>query len=915
MRSATFVYLHRITKLGEPTVSIYYNKYGQEVYRSFLGFSSQSVGVYTEYNRRGWLMRRSKPTSNYPSADWAECYTYDCFGQVIRLATPAGLTTTTYSIVDNGGSTGYATTVTTPTTETITERNIAGRVYASTVNGKRVTFRNTIGGKIKDTTPEGTATISKNFDMQGNCIRLMDPDAGTTDYEYDGWGNLVTESQQIHLGKGITTTKYNYSSTGLLLSKVRGTETISYIYDDYNRLLSMRKKQNGYHARLYKYGKYDRVIEQIDSVSSTLAFSTQIQYDAWGRVSKETYPSGYYIIRTYDTRGYLTKITDSSSRLIWQLLSCDVEGRVLQEKKGSVVTTYAYDKKGQLLSAIAPNVVNRIYTYNPITSNLLTRRDLITAQRDSFRYDSMDRLIGWNNGYNSYDADNGNIVSRWGTGASPVTYGFESQPHALNTISLKPYFVNDDKVTYAYTDFKKIKNIAVEGLATATDTLISYNYGVDEQRFRYSGEGVIRYYCNNYEEETSGGKTRKIHYIEGGSGLAAIYIEATDSTSLLNAYIDNQGSLIALAHDSLVVQRLAYDPFGIRLNPYNWAQEDTCTNFIVSRGYTMHEHIDRFKLINMNGRVFDPYTCTFLSADPYIQSPENWLNYNRYGYCLNNPLKYTDPSGELFAFIVGGLINWFSNGCEWNAKGLGCFLFGGVAGELGSTITSAVSSSLAGGATGFLHGFVAYGSGGFAGGFVLGTANSMIYGETNFGKSLLSGLRMGCASGITSGLVGGVIGGISANKEGRYFWDGSQRSKEIIDLKHPYRYSGDGNCIGDAFESGTEGGVTANQFNSWSVDKDVIQEVGKQLQKDNARLFFDSEKELFKAVKQGDVYINLNRGHMVLVNKVIEEKIITLSGRVKWNWSTYVMSPGIGQYVQYPFYLLKTSINKFIMAR
>jgi len=35
----------------------------------------------------------------------------------------------------------------------------------------------------------------------------------------------------------------------------------------------------------------------------------------------------------------------------------------------------------------------------------------------------------------------------------------------------------------------------------------------------------------------------------------------------------------------------------------------------------------------------------FFSPDPFIQAPENWLNYNRYGYCMNNPTKYTDPSG------------------------------------------------------------------------------------------------------------------------------------------------------------------------------------------------------------------------------------------------------------------------------
>ena len=68
-------------------------------------------------------------------------------------------------------------------------------------------------------------------------------------------------------------------------------------------------------------------------------------------------------------------------------------------------------------------------------------------------------------------------------------------------------------------------------------------------------------------------------------------------------------------------------------------------DFIFDRGYTGHEHLDAFGLINMNGRVYDPYIGRFLSPDPLVQQPGNLQNYNRYSYVLNNPLKYTDPSG------------------------------------------------------------------------------------------------------------------------------------------------------------------------------------------------------------------------------------------------------------------------------
>ena len=33
-------------------------------------------------------------------------------------------------------------------------------------------------------------------------------------------------------------------------------------------------------------------------------------------------------------------------------------------------------------------------------------------------------------------------------------------------------------------------------------------------------------------------------------------------------------------------------------------------------------------------------------------APGNWYNYNRYGYCLNNPLMYNDPSGEIIGFLL-----------------------------------------------------------------------------------------------------------------------------------------------------------------------------------------------------------------------------------------------------------------------
>jgi RHS repeat-associated protein len=126
---------------------------------------------------------------------------------------------------------------------------------------------------------------------------------------------------------------------------------------------------------------------------------------------------------------------------------------------------------------------------------------------------------------------------------------------------------------------------------------------------------------------------------------------------------DNSGNVLA---------RYAYDPWGKRVGAANWAYSPTYTSTLnIDRGYTMHEHLDEFDLINMNGRVYDPAVAQFLSPDPYIQDAGNWLNYNRYAYCYNNPTRYTDPSGEIIkTFLTDFFTTLFTGGLNFGNKEL-----------------------------------------------------------------------------------------------------------------------------------------------------------------------------------------------------------------------------------------------------
>ncbi|MFN9185421.1 MAG: RHS repeat domain-containing protein, partial [Betaproteobacteria bacterium] len=106
---------------------------------------------------------------------------------------------------------------------------------------------------------------------------------------------------------------------------------------------------------------------------------------------------------------------------------------------------------------------------------------------------------------------------------------------------------------------------------------------------------------------------------------------------------------------------LAFDAWGKRMQPNGTADPDGQLNpASTDRGFTGHEHLDELGFVHMNGRIDDPLLGRFLSPDPHIQDEGLLQNYNRYSYVLNNPLRYTDPSGEVWwhvaAFIVGAAL-------------------------------------------------------------------------------------------------------------------------------------------------------------------------------------------------------------------------------------------------------------------
>ena len=60
----------------------------------------------------------------------------------------------------------------------------------------------------------------------------------------------------------------------------------------------------------------------------------------------------------------------------------------------------------------------------------------------------------------------------------------------------------------------------------------------------------------------------------------------------------------------------------------------TQTSFSVHRGFTGHEHYDRFNVVNANARLYDPVICRFFSPDSFVQAPDFTQNFKIKTYKL-----------------------------------------------------------------------------------------------------------------------------------------------------------------------------------------------------------------------------------------------------------------------------------------
>lgn len=762
----TAVYFKYSEVKGMAPILEFFDRLDRKVRSVTIGFDSRKIYVDAIYNDKGQLVKNSEPYLAGQSIYWNINH-YDPVG---RLSKQVYADNTEYNFQYNG----FRTTTTDPLGQTTTKTyDVYGNLIESIdAASGRVNYEYDVSQNCKRIISPRT-TIINTYNKVGKLTKQQDPDIGTTSLDYNAYGEVISKTIN---GKVIN---YTYDAKGRIKEENSADGKIVYHYDTRWKGEVDKITKGSSISEEYFYDVHGRMIKK-QEITDGKSFITETSYNSNNNLIETIlYPSGLKIKNEYDGNGYLKYVkNNNTNHAYWTANKRNARGQLESIKYGNNLTTNInyHPQKGYITNIITGNIQNWSYQFNSV-GNLTSRRDNLKSLLEEFEYDALNRLTKVNHNGRlqqeiRYDAA-GNITYKTDIGTE---FEYKSGSNRLLSIKGGSYMPKEwDVVNYnVHNKVSYIKS------GNNSQTIV---YGVRHKRKKtvtvINGITETKYYSGNlYEEVIKNGETKQINYIFAGGQSVAIFEKSNISGEKVQyLHKDHLGSLQVISDQSgNRVQELSYDAWGRRRNPANWQYYPNIANAnaLTPRGFTGHEHLDIFEIVNMDGRMYDPVIGRFLSPDPFVQAPDYTQSFNRYAYCLNNPLSLYDPSGyswfsknwkSLLSATVGIAVTIISGGI---GSGIGGVMIAGALGGASAGLTGALlnganlgqvaKSVFTGGFWGTIGGFLANASGG-------GHFLERLFKHT-FSQAWLEGVKGGnMMHGFMSGAAS-VVGGYGVGKFG-----------------------------------------------------------------------------------------------------------------------------------------------------
>jgi len=287
----------------------------------------------------------------------------------------------------------------------------------------------------------------------------------------------------------------------------------------------------------------------------------------------------------------------------------DAVGNVQNIYSPSEIQTFVYDELDRLKSATVTNgpaPYAHTWDYSPI-GNITAKNTLTYTYDPNHKHAAM----SFSGGNYTYDA-NGNMTCRVEGGFTyKQEYNFENLLSAV----------------------KKMSGTCASGTVLETTSFIYDGDGNLVKKTKPDGSKTL-YIAGIYEVDKTSTNTvtRTVTYYPAAGAMRinnTLYYTLKDHLGSTSIVTDISGN-------KLGEQR--YYPYGETRWPTGTINTDKL--------FTGQREMTGLDIYHYGARFYSPKLGRFLSADTIVPGAANPQAYNRYSYVLNNPLRYTDPTGH-----------------------------------------------------------------------------------------------------------------------------------------------------------------------------------------------------------------------------------------------------------------------------
>ena len=340
---------------------------------------------------------------------------------------------------------------------------------------------------------------------------------------------------------------------------------------------------------------------------------------------------------TYDAAGQITSISDGTD--IWSY-TYDKQGQLLTETKGTGddarTWTYSYDTGGNLRSVTTPGIsITPIQppwprpTFEPMGDGdgEGDEEDDLAPLEISHTFTYSYGNAQWPDLLTAYNGD-------------PITYDTSGNPTEWYDGAEMSWAHGRQLVSISATNDHAALSFSYDNSGLRLTKTVGTGTNAVEHRYTWQGSKLIAEAFEDTELE--------FFYDESGAPYALLVRDSSTAipTEILFFYVTNlQGDVVMLLDASgNVVAEYSYNAWG-KIFSSSGTMADM--NPIRYRGYYYDAETG---LYYVSSRYYDPEICRWINADDasYLGANGDFISYNLFSYCGNNPVNCSDPSGHFW---------------------------------------------------------------------------------------------------------------------------------------------------------------------------------------------------------------------------------------------------------------------------